>query len=53
MLIAMAHRPYPAADKAWRQIMRRHRYNRPPHLPAPPAPQAPAGEYVLSTRRRR
>ncbi|WP_157028736.1 hypothetical protein [Streptomyces flaveolus] len=46
----MAHRPYPVVAKAWRQIMRRHRYDRPPYLPAPRTPQAPAGEYRLSTR---
>ncbi|MFF9496496.1 hypothetical protein [Streptomyces flaveolus] len=49
----MAHRLYPAAAKAWRQIMRRYRYDRPPHLPAPSTPQGPAGEYILSTRAHR
>ncbi|WP_225647661.1 hypothetical protein [Streptomyces solaniscabiei] len=53
MLTVMAHRPYPAAARAWRQIMRRYRYDRPPHLPAPCAPQGPVGEYVLSARGRR
>ncbi|WP_225637405.1 hypothetical protein [Streptomyces solaniscabiei] len=49
----MAHRPYPAAAKAWWQIMHRYCYDRPPHLPAPRAPQGPAGEYVLSMHGRR
>ncbi|MGW9058883.1 hypothetical protein [Streptomyces sp. NPDC055733] len=45
----MAHRPHPDAARAWRQIMRRYRYARPPHSPA--SPRGPAGEYRLSTRR--
>lgn len=46
----MAHRPYPVAVRAWRQILRRYRYARPPHSPAAPA-RGPVGEYRLSTRR--
>lgn len=46
----MAHRPYPVAARAWRQILRRYRYERPTHSPATPA-QGPAGEYQLSTRK--
>lgn len=44
----MSVRPYPSPARAWRQVMRRHRYNRPPHLPAPRAQQGPPGEYRLS-----
>ncbi|UOB09099.1 hypothetical protein MQE23_08540 [Streptomyces sp. HP-A2021] len=47
----MTHHPYPHAGRAWRQIMRRHRYQRPAHLPAPPASQGQPGVYVLSRRR--
>ncbi|MGW3191621.1 hypothetical protein ACWDBT_27650 [Streptomyces ardesiacus] len=46
----MAHRPYPVAARAWRQILRRYRYARPPHSPAAPA-LGLVGEYRLSTRR--
>ncbi|GAA4799362.1 hypothetical protein GCM10023220_29390 [Streptomyces ziwulingensis] len=49
MLPPMSVRPYPSPARAWRQIMRRHRYDRPAHLPAPP--QGPVGTYVLSSRR--
>jgi hypothetical protein len=42
-------RPYPSPARAWRQAMRRHRYDRPPHLPAPRTPQGSYGEYRLST----
>ncbi|WP_158810573.1 hypothetical protein [Streptomyces leeuwenhoekii] len=43
----MAHRPYPDAARALRQILRRHRNQ----MPAARVPQGPAGEYRLSTRR--
>jgi hypothetical protein len=47
----MAHRPYPVAARALRQIMRRHRNEIPPELlPAARTPQGPAGVYVLSKR---
>ncbi|WP_159107034.1 hypothetical protein [Streptomyces coelicoflavus] len=46
----MAHRPYPVAARALRQIMRRHGNQLPP-LPGPRTPQGPAGDYRLSTRR--
>ncbi|MEU3899723.1 hypothetical protein [Streptomyces sp. NPDC045251] len=45
----MSIRPYPAAARAWRHVMRRYRYERPPHLPAAPPPSM-VGEYRLSTR---
>jgi hypothetical protein len=41
--------PYLSPARAWRQVMRRHRYDRPPHLPAPRTPQGSYGEYRLST----
>lgn len=50
----MAHRPYPVAARALRQILRHHRNQLPAGLlPAARAPQGPAGEYRLSTRRTR
>ncbi|MEG8275798.1 hypothetical protein [Streptomyces sp. AHA2] len=46
-------RPFPSRERALRQVMRRHGNELPPQLlPAPrPPEQAPAGVYVLSTRR--
>ncbi|NEY33065.1 hypothetical protein GTU99_12840 [Streptomyces sp. PRKS01-65] len=47
----MAHRPYPVAARALRQILRRHRNLRPVEMPPTArAPQGPPGEYRLSTR---
>ncbi|MET8905761.1 hypothetical protein [Streptomyces sp. NPDC004538] len=45
----MTHRPFPVTARAWRQIMRRYRYARPPHSPA--SPHGPLSAYELSTRR--
>lgn len=48
----MTHRPYPVADRAKRQIMRRHGNEIPAHLlPPQREAQGDAGIYVLSTRR--
>ncbi|MFB7655008.1 MULTISPECIES: hypothetical protein [unclassified Streptomyces] len=47
----MAHRPHPVAARAWRHILRRYRYQRPPHSPdLPPSVQEVDGTYRLSTR---
>ncbi|MYR45060.1 hypothetical protein [Streptomyces sp. SID5910] len=48
----MSVRPYPTVARAWRQILRRYRFERPPHSPAVPCSGAP-GEYRLTTRRHR